>query len=303
MARYYLPSTGMALFLTVAMLLGGSPATATETGDQAASDTPTWQLDQINVVRSLVAKSLRTGAPAPERIATDLGVAGGHAAAVGLAELLDRGGRSARLPALQAAQRIALRSTPLAQALREVVRTGEPEERTAAVMALGTIGDGRDVGLVLALAASERGSARTVCFDALRAITGADLPPSAARWHRHCETARQRAALLLPPMLDRMESMPDESDPAPDLRRIAQSAWAAPELIHEAIGAWLYSPNRRLREAALVLVADLRLADFAQRVERTARHVSGGKLVDAARRAQSVLGAADHSEADAIRTR
>lgn len=303
MARYHLPSAGMALFLTVAMLLGGSPATATETGDQTASDTPTWQLDQINGVRALVTTSLRTGAPAPERVATDLGVAGGHAAAVGLAELLDRGGRSARLPALEAAQRIALRSTPLADALREVVRTGEPDERIAAVAALGTVGDGRDVHLVLALAASERGSARTVCFDALRAITGADLPPSAARWHRHCKTARERAALQLPAVLDRMEAMPDESDTAPDLRRIVRSAWAAPELIHEAIGAWLYSPDRRLREAALVLVADLRLADFAQRVQRTARHVVGGKLVEAARRAQTVLGTADRSGADSARTR
>ena len=284
-------TAGGALLLVLGLIL--TPIAAWATEPERAETADTWRsgLDRVAAVRSIVTASIRTGVPAPEALAVELGAVGGHAAATGVADLLKRGGRRCRLPAIRAAGRIALRSAGLANALREIARTGRSEERLAAILALGGVGDGRDVDLMVAFAASTRGEARAACFQALRRITGTARPPSAARWRQYCATALERGPLLLPGLLNRIETASAEEDTDPELRQIAAYAWTAPELVEESVTAWLRSPDLHVRGAAICLVAELRLADLARETRRIARHFQTGKFALAARRAEEVLGA------------
>lgn len=285
-------TTSLRLPLLLLALLASAPAAAaSESSTEPAHAQRLERPAQPELTRALVASALHHGTPDPAELALKLGAAGGHAAAAGLTELLERGGRNVLVPAIEAAGRVGLRYAPLTQILRRVASEQEAEVLVAAIDALGRVGDGSDAPRLLRLAAAESPHVRAAAFRALRALAGTPIPPVAARWRWHWQTIDRRAKTDLMAAIHAVEADPRSDDMSRHLQTIRTYGWANLPMIHETAYAWLIGADRELRRLGCWIVGELRLADRVQLIENTHRLAPRGALREEAARALRALGA------------
>jgi len=242
-------------------------------------------------VRRLLRTALQDGSPALDVLADALGRAGGHAALEAATRLARDRDPRVRLHALGALELIGLRSGTAASLVFRLALEGEGRERLAAVAALGVVGDGRDVELLLALARSSQAAERSASFAALRRLTDVSIPAIPARWTWHWRTLQRRAQLDLERDLAKLEADPEGSTARSRRAALARQAWVDLEPVDDVLRRWARSTDPALRAHACWIIAELRLADHADEVRRC--HVlalPGSALAEESARALRVLG-------------
>jgi HEAT repeat protein len=223
-------------------------------------------------------------------LAWALGHAGGRSVLPPLEMLLRSESAAVRMAALDALDRTNLRSEKVVRAVRNIAREAKGQLRAAAAVALGAVGDGRDVELLLSLTKSENESLRLAAFRALSRLTGANIPYVEARWTYYWKSYRRRAGLLLPQTLEAvaMDAGAPDASALVDLMRLY--AWIDVPMMRNYLADWLHDPDTTLRVVACRLIAHLRLADLGPDVEMTLRFAAQDELREEAQKALAVLG-------------
>lgn len=231
----------------------------------------------------------RKGKKAALDVATALGSAGGVAAADGLARLFAFEGADVRALVLRSAGKVGLRSKRLRGRMESATGTRSPEVRLAACELIGRLGDGRDVSLLLDLAAAAKDARiRHVAFASLRQLSGTALPNVPARWEHWWQTQQRRADAALLPALRAFERAEAESARlAPDVERYA---WVRLDVVEKKLARWLTHGDAVRRTEAIRLVGALRLADLADAVRGAYEFASSKAEREAARATLSRLG-------------
>ena len=250
-------------------------------------------------------KALATIGSEPERaqaLVKALAKSRGVEAARGLVELVEHRDADVRAEALLAMARVGLRSEALAEVVHErlVDGFGTKRERWAAVVALGAVGDGRDVQTLLDLASpdQEDGEIRTAAFRALAAITRTRLPYVHARWTYWWKKQNDKAEERVLRAIEGLQRAPGAAGASTHEAILATYGWIMPDTVMAALKRWLGGRPRGLEAAACRLTAYHRFADLAPQVTRVMR----GRLVKeeilvAARKAARRLGVAQESPA------
>ena len=286
-------STTLALLFALALL---PLLTATAGAGQPApeKEVPQFALGRPARAEAVSAALLavETG-PVDHRLALvhALATSGGAAAVDALAALLADPELEVRRAVLEVAPRLGLRSEAVRRRLLKTLGVLSPVDRALALRALGTFGDGRDVPRLLALGddEDEDPAVRCAAFDALSALSGANLPYDASRWRewwRGLETRSRRDVALA---LGLLEADPDRHAHAA-LSVLDQYAWMAMPSVTHSISRWLYGDRPASRRTACKLITKLRLADYADAVERTLRFAREAHLMRAARECMATLG-------------
>ena len=252
-----------AILLAVATAL---PAWATEVPKAVVSDVRISTPARADEVRVAVDMALEGDETLAAHTAKVLGASGGYATLRGLRTLLRHDAESVRLAALEAIERVALRSDKLAERVHAIARDDDHslKERVAAIEALAAIGDGGDMELLLTLASRETPQVplRAAAFRAMSRISGARLPYVHARWSYWWEKQGTRKQGLLEKSILAINEEP-EGDGVEIYAAVIESlAWLDLPYTRDAVKSWLQGAEPKLRPLAIRLAGLLRLADL-----------------------------------------
>jgi len=223
-----------------------------------------------------------------------LGATGGEAALPALQRLLRNREASVRTAALRAITRVALRSEKLAEMAHAIAasRKGACEERLAAITALGYLGDGDDMTLLLGLASRDTDSVevRSAAFRAMGSISGSRLPFVHARWAYWWRMQSKRKPALLEKAFRALDDEPDAASAEVYAAAVESMAWVNLPRATDYIKNWFAGADPSLRIRACRLVGSLRLADLVGKLTPIARRHGATTLGVAAREALKTLG-------------
>jgi HEAT repeat protein len=228
--------------------------------------------------------------------ARTLGLTAGYGAAEGVHRILVSPRADVRIEALRSAARIRLRHRGLVGQARERLRSGEAEERLAAVDLLGVVGDGRDVPVLLDLAADEDPHLQRAAYQALKRLSGATLPYRHARWTYWWEHQGSLAAEQVERAIERLEHRPDRDDAEDHVAVLRTLGWIDLVAVELALQAWFHRPEAELRHAACRLAGDLRLTDCVDEVRWAGHMAMEGEVRTAAQASLKALGAVEGKE-------
>lgn len=216
-------------------------------------------------------------------LASALGLCGGVGALEPLQELLRDRDRRVRTAAIRSAGRVGLRDAGIVGRLRDVLRWRTGEERIGAILALGHLGDGRDVDRFLELGLEPDDATARAAFRALRVLTGARLPPVYARWSYWWRTTEHRLRTDLVQALTAIENHSDSSLLDLWRDRVLRAAWVDVAGVETRMDLWLRASDQSLRRQAVFLVGELGLCRLGPRIEHLRLFTrSGGPLAHAA---------------------
>jgi hypothetical protein len=251
-------------------------------------------------VMDALAAARLAGPAGLEALARALGRSGGTASADALTLFLGDRSREVRIAALASTLSVGLRTPDLRDAVVACTRSLDEAERRAAVEALGVVGDGRDVPVLLDLCAQGSSPDRRAAFRALRALTGARLPYDAPRWAYLWRSLSVRAEQEVPRALDLIAARPDDPATEVSLTLVRTHGWAVLPLVRHVVHGWFTDPDGRLRRNACTVAAALHLADFADAVLQTHRFaLQDEATAEAATAAMRALGIQDPAAEDA----
>jgi hypothetical protein len=282
-------------------LIGSRSAHANEASAPPAISPPSL-IEQLgrparqDDVRALVAAAMQQGEPDPALLAETLGHAGGWAAHEGLMRLLDHRHARVRISSLRSLERLGLRGPGLARRVHRIVVECEGDERRAAITALGVVGDGRDVDVLLFQAKSESADDRRAAFHALRSLTKLRIPPVWSRWAWQWKVVQRRVRDALPNALAGVDEDPDHPRTGALVAEIGHSAWANLPLVEEYIQAWFQSEHSSKRRVACELAGMLRLTTYVTMLESTREFAFDERLKEVAEHALTALGHARPQE-------
>lgn len=222
-------------------------------------------------VQAALSEARREGGDAEVVLAIALGRAGGSAAVDGLSELIRRGDRATRLCAIESARRVGLRSKALLSALRRSLEKQSLAVRLAACMALGYVGDGRDVPTLLEMILEREPRVRLAAYQSLGRLSGASKPHVPAKWEYWWKTMEKKADEKLVPALETLTEDPSISNAAELLASIKRLAWLRLEMVEKTLSGWLEHGDKGLRATAARLAGELGLTDLAPKIERRRR--------------------------------
>lgn len=255
----------------VALLLGmASPAHAgkilpTDEGVSSALALTGTPATKEGVRRAL--DGVKRGGPQTAiDLATALGHAGGAAAADGLARLYAYQGADVRPVVLRSACKVGLRRARLLTRIRSALETRSKDIRLSACEAIGRLGDGRDVPLLLDLTADPDPRVRHTAFESLRRLSGAALPNVAARWGQWWRVQQSRADESLAPALRTLDIGAPTAARARLQSDVMRYAWLGLPEVERIVHRWLKSADEANRLLALRLAVDLRLADLGNAI-------------------------------------
>ncbi len=197
-----------------------------------------------------------------ERIAA-LALRGGCAAVEEIDALLERHGDAVAPAAFQAIRTIGLRHGRLAARVRKALDASEPGLRRTATGALGLLGSGEDVPLLIDRLEDADGPTRSAARGALEHLTGT-TQATPQRWQAWWGRAQVAGRTALTGALDAIE----EGGPAcASVRRVRRDqvhryAWIDLPLVERTLSDWLRNGEVPLRGEALRLMTSLRLADL-----------------------------------------
>lgn len=225
---------------------------------------------------------------------TALRMRGGLDATEVLLRVARRGDREARVAALEALGHVGIRTERVLSLLRSRAADAlRVPQRAAALEALGRIGGGRDVPILLDGLRAKRGYVRTVAFKALSRLSGEPLPASPTRvaqwWKRHDKQHRK-------PLYEALDSMRAavregrEKVVKANSEMILRSGWLDLGAVQEAVEGWLATDVHALRNVGFEVVAALRLGDYANAVQLEAARSGARARCPAAASAQKALG-------------
>ncbi|MHC5009619.1 MAG: HEAT repeat domain-containing protein [Planctomycetota bacterium] len=213
---------------------------------------------------------------------------GGLNAAHGLVELTHHRNTRVRASAFRSAARIGLRVDALRERAHRSLDAVLLEERLAAIEALGALGDGRDVPLLLALAEDEDPAIRAAAFRTLRTLTGLAIPYDLERWSYWWKLADQRARAQI---TDALEAFEGEEEVSLHQRlAVLELGWVEAPLLQRGLRRWLNSPDKRLRLEACQLATRHRIADLAPEIVQTYKFASAPELKAVSREALESFG-------------
>ncbi len=225
----------------------GAPATASAV-DTALDDTAAGEGDAVALARALAASR-------------------GVEAARGLGTLLKRRDAKVRIEAMLGLARVGLRSSGLAERLHKRLADAHisKRERWAAVVALGAVGDGRDMEVLLGFASrdTEDRELRAGAFRALAAITKVRIPFVHARWTYWWRKYETRGADRVKKAIEALEAAPGAPDAIAHEAALAAYGWADLATLSEALARWLGGSAKGLEAVACRLASYHRLADLA----------------------------------------
>lgn len=223
-----------------------------------------------------------------------LGATGGEATLTPLRRLLRDREESVRTAALRAIARVALRSERLAGMAYNIAASGEGagEERLAAITAVGCLGDGDDMPLLLQLASRDTDSpeVRSAAFRAMGAITGGRLPFVHARWAYWWRKESKRKRALLEKALLALDEEPESETAGIYAAAVESMAWFDLPYATDFIKSWLAGADPALRMLACKLAGSLRLADLVGELAPIAKRRGETALGVAALEALRTLG-------------
>jgi HEAT repeat protein len=208
-----------------------------------------------------------------------------------LRDLLRHEEVAVRTAALRAAQRIGLRQATLSSGIREAAADPAVEVRVAAIEAMGAVGSGADVSVLLAALEDEDGRIRSAAFDAIQRLSGTKMTPSARRWRAWWGKAQSQGLQALERGLDAVEAGEPACATAARARRDAMLRWGCidPRRVTARVETWLESDDPELQEEALHLVAGLRLGE-TERAVRRALPTAARQHAELARDVAALLG-------------
>lgn len=240
-----------------------------------------------------------TGAPLDSTAAAilqarTLGATGGEATLPTLRRLLRHRAEGVRTAALRAIARVSLRSEKLAEKVHAIValRDGASPERLAAIAALGALGDGADMTLLLRLASQDTKSpkVRSAAFRAMGSISDCKLPFVHARWRYWWQKQSKRKRTLLEQAILALDEEPEGEAAGMYAAAVEKLAWLDMPYATAAITRWLAGTTPKLRPLACRLVGSLRLADLVPKLVSVARYGGSTPASRAAKDALKTLG-------------
>lgn len=296
----------LTLGLLCTLLVGSALSAAPAAAEELSLAPATTGFDLGTPARqTAVDEALTSIGSEPERalaLVKALAKSRGVEAARGLATLAEHRDAAVRTEALLAMARVGLRGEAMAEVVHErlVDGFGTKRERWAAVVALGAVGDGRDVQTLLDLASpdQEDGEIRTAAFRALAAITRTRLPYVHARWAYWWKKQNEKAEDRVLRAIEGLQRAPGAASAPTHEAILATYGWIMPDTVQAALKRWLTGRPRGLEAVACRLTAYHRFADLAPQVRRVTR----GRLVEeeilkAARNAARRLGVAQETPA------
>ena len=284
------------LLLTAALCASAAPLHAkdTKTNPVGTLRSPARASEVRAALDAALDASEQGDATLARRTAEHLGAAGGHQTLDALRTLCGHREESVRVAALEAVAKVALRAEKLATVVHGIAADAERSEaeREAAITALGAIGDGGDIPLLLALCAAETQEAglRAAAFRAMGSISGAKLPFVHARWAYWWKKQSTRKKALLEKAILTLHEDPDGDHVELYAAVVESLAWLDLPYSAKAIESWLTGVKPHLRPVAIRLAGALGLAETAPRLVRIASKRSSGALGEAARQALEALG-------------
>jgi hypothetical protein len=199
---------------------------------------------------------------------------GGHEASERLGALIRDGSEEVRVTALKAVAAVGVRSRKTTGAAREALHgQASLAQWTAALEALGRVGGGQDVPVLLDGLKAADEQERRAALRALQALSGRKTPQDYRRWYqwwskhgRWTRAAVQRA----------IRDLPDaEGKERMRLRTLlARDGWTETDFVEDAASEWLRAGDRTLRTHGFYLAAVLRLADLVPDVESALPHLT-----------------------------
>ncbi|MDJ0976043.1 MAG: hypothetical protein QNJ98_16410 [Planctomycetota bacterium] len=217
------------------------------------------------------------------RAVVSLRMRGGFHAMRILLRVAEQGALEARAEAIQALGLVGIRTEKVLTLLRaRAADTERVGERVAALEALGRIGGGSDVPLLLKALRAKQRSLRTVAWASIERLSGERLPASWTLmekwWARHEKRQRRylEAALELMPDAvkdDREREVMGHRD------TIARLGWLDLTAVDASVKAWLGSKHERMRDEAFYAIASLKLGDYAPEVAAERANRSATTLV------------------------
>ncbi|MHC5010870.1 MAG: hypothetical protein ACYTG6_07975 [Planctomycetota bacterium] len=185
-----------------------------------------------------------------------------------LAEALGAEEASVRMQALAKASELRLRTRRLHERVVACLAAPSPEERLAAIRALGAVGDGRDVPGLLDLAAYGAAQDREAALEAVGAILGLVPSRNTAAREAGWEAMRARADEQVPRALAGLEFRSPGADTSVHLETLRELGIVLVPAVKVTLLRWLEGPDDELRAAASTLAGELRLADLTPAIAR-----------------------------------
>lgn len=214
--------------------------------------------------------------------------AGGPASVTGLLKLMRHRAPAVSLDAIRASAELRLRDPLLLERLRALLDHRDEKLAGAAITALGVLGDGTDVPLLLSLTQAPERSLKKEAFNALRKLSDTVIPNVLARWSWWWKGRRARAKRLVAAAIEAFDeeiSFEDEEAAEAHDRELARheavllrDAWIVLPLVREEMRRWLRRSSPAQQVLACQLIARMGLTDLLKAVRSVKRYATHKKV-------------------------
>jgi hypothetical protein len=220
-------------------------------------------------VLALVRRTTGRDASVALRVIAALVQRPGHGASRGLVAFVPHADAATRAAALRGIADMRIRHASGMDDVRAACRDLDAAVRAAAYAALGAIGDGSDVPLLLDTLSSQDAANVASAYAALRELTGSTLPYQERVWRQWWKETKVRAPAQLAEALACAESADTAAAKRLEaIALVAADAWIDVPAVTTRAAGWTESADATLRAIGYGLLAKLRAGDFAEHIAR-----------------------------------
>jgi hypothetical protein len=197
---------------------------------------------------------------------------GGYGATIGLQALARHRDPGIRADALRGVAAVGLRVRDGLRHVEDAVRSRDPDERGAALTALGRVGTGEHVPILLEALHAKDKPTLLAAYRALTTLTGAKNPWHPDRWEHWWSCVGGEARTRIDDALQAIESEASPTDVSSARGVLYSYGWIERDLVEETLREWIRSTSARLRIEGYRAARLMRLGDLAKEVDSAFRY-------------------------------
>jgi hypothetical protein len=232
------------------------------------SATPPTPKTVVEVVRH----PATADAEVARRVVAVLWHRGGYAAARGLQSLARHRDPEVRVEALRGVAAVGLRVHEGLANVEQASRSRDSAERAAAIAALGRVGNGNHVPMLLVALRTDDKPTLQAAYRALTDLTKAKVPWQPARWEHWWAEVEKTARGRIRTALDCIEAGDCPTSTASGREVLDAYGWIEAASVEQAVKGWVRSSIPRLRIEGYRAARTLRLGDLAEEVGSAFRY-------------------------------